>query len=88
MRVLEWIVNRCRGRGVGHETQIGWMPRYDEIRMEGLDGMTQEHFDALMRVDHKEFRQDLLNAGELFLELYDSMPKELIYQRELLAGRF
>jgi phosphoenolpyruvate carboxykinase (GTP) len=88
MRVLEWIVNRCRGKGVGHEMQIGWMPRYDEIRMDGLDGMTKERFDALMRVDLKEFRQDLLNAGELYLDLYDSMPKELIYQRELMAGRF
>ena len=41
MRVLEWIVNRCRGRGKGHETQIGWMPRYDEINMNGLDHMTR-----------------------------------------------
>ncbi len=47
MRVLEWIVNRCRGRGKGHETQIGWMPRYDEINMNGLDHMTQEKFDAV-----------------------------------------
>lgn len=88
MRVLEWIVNRCRGKGRGHETQIGWMPRYDEVNFEGLNDITAERFDALMRVDLKEFRQDLLNASELFLDLYDSMPKELIYQRELLAGRF
>lgn len=88
MRVLEWIVNRCRGRGKGHETQIGWMPRHDEINMSGLEDMTLEKFEDLMRVDMKEFRQDLLNAGELYLDLYDSMPKELIYQRELLAGRF
>ena len=87
MRVLEWIVNRCRGKGRGHETQIGWMPRFDEITTDNLD-IDSELFDALMRVDLKEFRQDLLNAGELYLDLYDSMPKELIYQRELMAGRF
>ena len=87
MRVLEWIVNRCRGRGVGHETQIGWMPRYDEINMDGLD-MPREKFAQLMQVDLKEFRQELLTSEELYLDLYDSLPKELIYQRELLAGRF
>jgi phosphoenolpyruvate carboxykinase (GTP) len=88
MRVLEWIVNRSRGRGRSHETQLGWMPRYDEINMTGLDGMTQERFDEVMRVDHKELRQELLNAEELYLDLYDYLPKELVYQRELLAGRF
>ena len=87
MRVLEWIANRCRGRGKGHETQIGWMPRYDELNLEGLD-MSREKFAELMQLDLKELRQELLNAGELYLDLYDSMPKELIYQRELMAGRF
>jgi phosphoenolpyruvate carboxykinase (GTP) len=88
MRVLEWIVNRCRGSGRSHEAPLGWMPRYDEINMTGLDGMTQERFDEVMRVDHKELRQELLNAEELYLDLYDYLPKELVYQRELLAGRF
>ena len=87
MRVLEWIVNRCRGRGKGHEMQIGWMPRYEELNIDGLD-LSREQFDALMKLDLKEFRQELLNAGELYLDLYDTMPKELIYQRELMAGRF
>jgi phosphoenolpyruvate carboxykinase (GTP) len=88
MRVLEWIVNRCRGRGRSHETQLGWMPWHDEINMKGLDGMTAEKFDEIMRVDNKELRQELLNAEELYLDLYDYLPKELVYQRELLAGRF
>ncbi|CAN5864991.1 phosphoenolpyruvate carboxykinase (GTP) [soil metagenome] len=88
MRVLEWIVNRCRGNGKGHETQLGWMPRYDEINMEGLEGMNEEMFEKIMGVDHKELRQELLNAEELYLDLYDYLPKELVYQRELLAGRF
>lgn len=88
MRVLEWIVNRCRGSGRGHETQLGWMPRFKEINMNGIEGMTREKFDDIMRVDHKELRTELLNAEELYLDLYDYLPKELVYQRELLAGRF
>jgi phosphoenolpyruvate carboxykinase (GTP) len=88
MRVLEWIVNRCRGRGRGHETQLGWMPNENEINMEGLEDFSPEKFEALMKVDHKELRQELLNAEELYLDLYDYLPKELVYQRELLAGRF
>ncbi|MFZ9941746.1 MAG: phosphoenolpyruvate carboxykinase (GTP), partial [Luteolibacter sp.] len=26
MRVIDWIVKRCNGHAVGHETQIGWIP--------------------------------------------------------------
>ena len=40
-----------------------------------------------MNFDRREFRQELLSTEELYLDLYDDMPKELYYQRELLAGR-
>ncbi len=36
MRVLEWIVGRVRGRAAAIESPIGWMPRYDDLRWEGL----------------------------------------------------
>ncbi len=87
MRILEWIVNRCRGRAAGHENQIGWMPHFDEINLEGLDGFDEEQFDAAMRVDLEEFRQELLSEQDLYLHLYDHLPKEMVFQRELLAGR-
>ncbi len=86
MRVLEWIVNRAVGQGAGHETPIGWMPYYDELNFEGLD-FTREQFEKLMELDPDEFRQELLSEAELYLRLYDHLPKELIFQRELLAGR-
>ena len=86
MRVLEWVVNRVSGKGVGHETQLGWMPRYGELNFEGLD-FSREEFEALMAVDPDEFRHELLSEAELYLKLYDHLPKELIFQRELLAGR-
>ena len=87
MRVLEWIVKRCRGEGRGYETELGWMPRYSEINWEGLE-FGREKWDQLMQVDSREFRQEILSTEELYLDLYDDMPKELVYQRELLAGRF
>jgi phosphoenolpyruvate carboxykinase (GTP) len=88
MRVLEWVVKRCRGEARGHETLLGWMPRYDEMTWAGLPEFTAEKFNAVMDVDRKEFRQEILSAEELYLDLYDHLPKEMIYQRELLVGRF
>jgi len=88
MRVLEWVVKRCRGEGRGHETQLGWMPRFSEMNWKGMEEFGPAEFDKVMHVDLKEFRQEILSAGELYIDLYDHMPKEMVFQRELLVGRF
>lgn len=87
MRVLDWIVGRCRGQGPGHETALGWMPHYEELNLDGLEGFDKEQFLKLMEVNYEEFRQELLSEAALYLRLYDHLPKELIFQRELLASR-
>ncbi len=88
MRVLEWIVKRCRGEGRGHEDELGWMPRYSEMNWEGMESFSQDQWNELMTVDKRDFRQELLSTEELYLDLYDDMPRELNCQRDLLAGRF
>ena len=87
MRVLEWIVNRCHGRIPGHETQIGWTPHYEDFDVEGLDDFTREDFDKAMAFNKEEWKQEVISQGELFLNLYDHLPKELVFQRELLMAR-
>ncbi len=86
MRVLEWIFDRVRGQGKGHEAALGWVPRYNELNFEGLE-FSKAQYDRLMGVSHEEFRQELLSEVDLSLRLYDNLPKEFIFQRELLAGR-
>lgn len=87
MRVLEWIVKRCQGRIRGHETQIGWTPEFDDFNTEGLEDFTEEDFEKAMAFDPEEWKDEILSQGEIFLKLYDHLPKELVFQRELLASR-
>ncbi|WP_018970543.1 phosphoenolpyruvate carboxykinase (GTP) [Rubritalea marina] len=87
MRVLEWIVDRCKGRALGHESSIGWVPTIDEIDLEGLDGFGEVEFDKVMAIDQNEWKHEILSQGELFINLHQHMPRELVYQRELLASR-
>jgi phosphoenolpyruvate carboxykinase (GTP) len=85
-RALRWIIDRCRGRAPARETQIGWMPRYREFDWTGLD-YSREKFSECMRIDGAEWQRELISQTELFLKLHDRLPKELIFQRELLISR-
>ena len=88
MRVLQWIAERCQGRANGLETAIGWMPRYEDMNMNGIPGgMTTERFEALQKIDPEEWRRELILQDELFIKLYRDLPKELMCQRELLISR-
>ena len=86
MRILRWIVDRARGRTRAKETPIGWQPRYDDLDWSGLD-FSREQFEALQLVDRKAWRQEIIGHEELFLELHAHLPKEMIYERELLICR-
>jgi phosphoenolpyruvate carboxykinase (GTP) len=85
-RVLRWIIDRCHGRAPARETQVGWMPRYEEFDWSGLD-FSRADFDELMKIDGAEWQRELMSQTELFLTLHDRLPKELIFQRELLISR-
>ena len=86
MRVLKWIVDRARGRALGRETPIGWMPRYDDLDWAGLD-YPRESFEALQEFDRSLWRAEVLGHEELFLDLRDRLPKEMLFERELLICR-
>src|SRR5690348_10271088 len=86
MRVLEWIINRCRGQAYAAETILGWMPRPENINLEGL-AITAEQFAAAQAVDAESLKREILTHEELFLKLAGELPKELIFQRELLVAR-
>jgi phosphoenolpyruvate carboxykinase (GTP) len=86
MRVLKWVVDRAHGRTLGKETPIGWMPHYDDIKWEGLD-FPKEKFDELQAFEREAWRAEVLGHEELFLDLHDRLPPEMIYERELLICR-
>ena len=86
MRVLKWVVDRAHGRTLGKETPIGWMPHYEDIKWEGLD-FSKEEFEELQKFDREAWRAEVLGHEELFLDLHDRLPPEMIYERELLICR-
>lgn len=86
MRVLQWIVGRARTRSSGVEMALGRVPTYDDLDWRGMEGYTPEQFNEVMAVDKEQWKQEILSHEELFIKLYDRLPKELLSVRDLLLS--
>ncbi len=86
MRVLKWIVDRVRGRGYAVESPIGWMPRHEDIEWNGLD-FPADKFYELMAVRRDAGAAEARTHEEEFDRFFDRLPKEFIFERELLRSR-
>lgn len=86
MRILHWIVQRVRHGAAARETPVGWVPRYDDIEWSGLD-YPREQWEELMAIDRDAWRRQTLMHQELFLALGEELPKQLLFERELLICR-
>jgi phosphoenolpyruvate carboxykinase (GTP) len=87
MRVLKWIIDRCRGRVAAYETPVGWMPEPTDIDTTGLTDFNPSNLDEALSLDLEEWKREVLMQDELFFRLYADLPKEMIFQRELLISR-
>ena len=83
MRVLAWIVDRARGKAYALESPIGWMPRFGDLDMSGLDDFSEDDFLQAMSLDRDDWDREILAHDELFIRLYDRLPKELLAIRDL-----
>jgi phosphoenolpyruvate carboxykinase (GTP) len=86
MRVLGWIIDRVRGRGYGVESPLGWMPRHEDISWNGA-GFPERAFYELMSVSRDAAAAEVRQHEELFDRFLDRLPKEFVFERELLKSR-
>ncbi len=85
MRVLKWIVERSRGKVSAIESPVGWMPKYEDLDWSGLT-YTKEEYDRIMEVDREAWKTEIMAHEELFARMYDKLPKEYFFMRELLLS--
>ena len=86
MRILKWVVERVRGQAAAIESPLGFMPRYNDIDWTGSN-FTFENYKKVQEVDREGWLQECLGHEELFLKLYDKLPKDLVFEKDLLIAR-
>ena len=83
MRVLNWIVNRCKGTADAVETAIGYEPKPEDIDVEGLD-VTLETVKDLLSVDKDLWKEEVKGIHEFYGKFGDKLPEELKHQLSVL----
>jgi phosphoenolpyruvate carboxykinase (GTP) len=86
MRIVKWIVDRVHGRAPAKETPAGWIPRYEDIDWNSLE-FPKARFDQLQHIDRAAWREEAIGHEELFMDLRDHLPPEMLHERDLLISR-
>ena len=86
LRVLEWIMKRCYDETDAVETPIGYVPRVDDINLEGTD-VSQETLAGLLTVDRDLWREETAGIREFYGKFGDKLPAELSHQLNVLESK-
>ncbi len=85
LRVLDWIIDRCEGKVDADETAIGYLPKAEDINLEGLeDEITLEGLKSILDVDKARWAEDAKGIEEFYAKFGDKLPEELRAELETL----
>ncbi len=86
MRVLDWILKRCEETVDADETAIGYVPKPEDINLEGC-GVDEETLKGLLNVDTETWKKEAEGIKEFYKKFGDRLPKELNEELEALESR-
>lgn len=86
MRVLDWIIKRCEGKADADETPIGFVPKAQDINLEGLD-FSVEQLKDILSVDKELWKTETQGIEEFYGKFGDKLPQELRNQLNTLKAK-
>jgi len=78
MRVLEWVIERCKGAAGAHETPIGNLPRAQDLNLAGLD-LSPADLELLLTVDRAGWANEYASIGE-YLDSFGTRTPDALRQ--------
>jgi len=87
LRVLDWILARCEDKVDAVETAIGYVPKAEDINIEGLEDITIDTIKNLLTVDKASWLEDVQNIKEFYALVGDRVPAEMYEELAALEAR-
>ena len=86
MRVLEWIMKRCFDETDAVETPIGYVPRAEDINLEGLD-FSIDTLKSILEVDKDLWKEEVKGIREFYKKFGDKIPAVLLEELDAMEKR-
>jgi len=83
LRVLEWIIDRCEGKADAVETPIGFVPKAEDINLDGLD-FSLDTLKSILLVKKDQWAKEADGITEFYAKFGDKLPAELRKQLDIL----
>ena len=85
MRALMWILDRCNGKADAVESAIGYMPKAEDLNVEGLD-LDEATLKELLTIEKSHWEEETAGIDEFYAK-FDRLPSELKSQLAALKER-
>ena len=82
-RVVEWIIKRCEGQVDAVETPIGFVPKAEDINLDGLEDFSIDTLKEILAVDKAAWAKEAEGIEEFYKNFGDKLPAAL---KEQLAA--
>ena len=87
LRVLDWILDRCDGKVDAVETAIGFVPKAEDINIDGLEGeVSRESLESILDVDKELWAKEAEGIAEFYSKFGDKLPETLKAELETLKA--
>ncbi len=88
LRVVDWILDRVAGKVDAVETPIGYVPKPEDINLEGIeDKISFDTLKSILTVDKAQWTKEAEGIAEFYKQFGDKLPKELHDELEQLQAR-
>jgi len=86
LRILEWILSRCKGEVEAIETPIGFVPHENDIDLTGLR-IPRENLRKLLAIDKNAWKKEAEDLKNFFQTFGSEFPSELWKELKALEKR-
>jgi phosphoenolpyruvate carboxykinase (GTP) len=76
LRVLRWVIDRCKGTAAARDTAIGHLPNSADLDLQGLD-VAPGALDELLAVNPKLWQEEFAGIDKYLGEFGDRVPPSL-----------